>query len=393
MVKSSIKMAFSSVFSNKLRSFLTMLGIIIGVVALVVLVSITTSATSTITDTISEISTNSITVTITDDKDNPLKLSDMDDIAALDDVAAVAPSAVSSANVKNGSDTETMKITGTTASYQVVNGTELASGRFLKSADVDNHSNVAVINADTARDILGVYNTQQAIGKTISLNEMPYTVIGVIKQSDTTVMLGSSYEAYIPFTSLERLATTVRDISSFSVAPKSDAVSDRAQQEVDEYLLDRFSNDSDAFTVINMKVIADTLSKVTDVMALMLGGIAAISLLVGGIGIMNIMLVSVTERTKEIGIRKAIGATEGSIMLQFLIEALVICLIGAVVGLVISGIIIAAINAFTEYSFRLNPTVCVVASVFSIGIGLLFGLYPAKKAASKDPIEALHYAG
>lgn len=393
MVRSSIKMAFNSVFSNKLRSFLTMLGIIIGVVALVVLVSITTSATSTITDTISEISTNSITVTITDDKDNPLKLSDMDDIAALDDVAAVAPSAVSSANVKNGSDTETMKLTGTTASYQVVNGTELASGRFLKSADVDNHSNVAVINADTARDILGVYNTQQAIGKTISLNEMPYTVIGVIKQSDTTVMLGSSYEAYIPFTSLERLATTVRDISSFSVAPKSDAVSDRAQQEVDEYLLDRFSNDSDAFTVINMKVIADTLSKVTDVMALMLGGIAAISLLVGGIGIMNIMLVSVTERTKEIGIRKAIGATEGSIMLQFLIEALVICLIGAVIGLVISGIIIAAINAFTEYSFRLNPTVCVVASVFSIGIGLLFGLYPAKKAAGKDPIEALHYAG
>lgn len=386
-------MAFNSVFSNKLRSFLTMLGIIIGVVALVVLVSITTSATSTITDTISEISTNSITVTITDDKDNPLKLSDMDDIAGLDDVAAVAPSAVSSANVKNGSDTETMKLTGTTASYQVVNGTELASGRFLKSADVDNHSNVAVINADTARDILGVYNTQQAIGKTISLNEMPYTVIGVIKQSDTTVMLGSSYEAYIPFTSLERLATTVRDISSFSVAPKSDAVSDKAQQEVDEYLLDRFSNDSDAFTVINMKVIADTLSKVTDVMALMLGGIAAISLLVGGIGIMNIMLVSVTERTKEIGIRKAIGATEGSIMLQFLIEALVICLIGAVIGLVISGIIIAAINAFTEYSFRLNPTVCVVASVFSIGIGLLFGLYPAKKAAGKDPIEALHYAG
>lgn len=386
-------MALNSVFSNKLRSFLTMLGIIIGVVALVVLVSITTSATSTITDTISEISTNSITVTITDDKDNPLKLSDMDDIAELDDVAAVAPSAVSSANVKNGSDTETMKLTGTTASYQVVNGTELASGRFLKSADVDNHSNVAVINADTARDILGVYNTQQAIGKTISLNEMPYTVIGVIKQSDTTVMLGSSYEAYIPFTSLERLATTVRDISSFSVAPKSDAVSDKAQQEIDEYLLARFSNDSDAFTVINMKVIADTLSKVTDVMALMLGGIAAISLLVGGIGIMNIMLVSVTERTKEIGIRKAIGATEGSIMLQFLIEALVICLIGAVIGLVISGIIIAAINAFTEYSFRLNPTVCVVASVFSIGIGLLFGLYPAKKAAGKDPIEALHYAG
>ncbi|MDD6428018.1 MAG: ABC transporter permease [Lachnospiraceae bacterium] len=393
MVGSSVKMAFSSVFSNKMRSFLTMLGIIIGVVALVVLVSITTSATSTITDTISSISTNSITVTITDDKDNPLKLSDLTDIKALSAVSAVAPSAVSQANVKSGNDTETMSITGTTASYQSINGIELSAGRFLRSADLDNHSNVAVINADAARDILGVYNSSEAIGQTISLNGTPYTVIGVEKQSDTTVTFGSSYEAYIPFTSLERLSTTVRDVASFTVSPKSDQLSDQAQQQINEYLLERFSNDSDAFTVVNMKVIADTLGKVTGVMTLMLGGIAAISLLVGGIGIMNIMLVSVTERTREIGIRKAIGATEGSIMLQFLIEALVICLIGAVIGLAISGIIIAAINGFSEYSFRLNPGVCVVATVFSVGIGLLFGLYPARKAAAKDPIEALHYAG
>lgn len=393
MVGSSVKMAFSSVFSNKMRSFLTMLGIIIGVVALVVLVSITTSATSTITDTISSISTNSITVTITDDKDNPLKLSDLTDIKALSAVSAVAPSAVSQANVKSGNDTETMSLTGTTASYQSINGIELSAGRFLRSADVDNHSNVAVINADAARDILGVYNSSEAIGQTISLNGTPYTVIGVEKQSDTTVTFGSSYEAYIPFTSLERLSTTVRDVASFTVSPKSDQLSDQAQQQINEYLLERFSNDSDAFTVVNMKVIADTLGKVTGVMTLMLGGIAAISLLVGGIGIMNIMLVSVTERTREIGIRKAIGATEGSIMLQFLIEALVICLIGAVIGLAISGIIIAAINGFSEYSFRLNPGVCVVATVFSVGIGLLFGLYPARKAAAKDPIEALHYAG
>jgi len=393
MFGSSVKMAFASVTSNKLRSFLTMLGIIIGVIALVVLVSITTSATSTITDTISSISTNSITVTITDDKDKPLTLSEMDDITALDDVKAAAPSATSTANVRNGSDTETMKLTGTTASYQSINGVELASGRFIRSADVTNHSNVAVINADTARDILDCYNTSQAIGQTISLNGIPYTVIGVVKQSDTTIMSGSSYEAYVPFTSLERLSTTVREVTSFVAAPKSDSVSDKAQQEINEYLLARFSNDSDAFSVINMKVIADTLNKVTDVMALMLGGIAAISLLVGGIGIMNIMLVSVTERTKEIGIRKAIGATEGSIMLQFLIESLVICLIGAVIGLVISAIIIAAINAFTDYTFWLDARVCVIASVFSIGIGLLFGLYPARKAARKDPIEALHYAG
>ena len=196
MFGSSVKMAFASVTSNKLRSFLTMLGIIIGVIALVVLVSITTSATSTITDTISSISTNSITVTITDDKDKPLTLSEMDDITALDDVKAAAPSATSTANVRNGSDTETMKLTGTTASYQSINGVELASGRFLRSADVTNHSNVAVINADTARDILGCYNTSQAIGQTISLNGIPYTVIGVVKQSDTTIMSGSSYSRH-----------------------------------------------------------------------------------------------------------------------------------------------------------------------------------------------------
>jgi len=386
-------MAFASVASNKLRSFLTMLGIIIGVVALVVLLSITNSATSTITDTISSISTNNITVTITDDKDKPLSLSDLDDIASLKNVAAVAPSAVSSGNIRNGSDTETIKLTGTTADYQSINGVELASGRFIRSADVDNHTNVAVINADTAIDILGCYNTSQAIGQSITIDGIPYTVIGVVKQSDNKVLSQASYEAYIPFTSLERLSTTVRDVTSFVIAPKSDAVSDLAQQEINSYLLSRFSNDSDAFTVVNMKVIADTLSKVTGVMSLMLGGIAAISLLVGGIGIMNIMLVSVTERTKEIGIRKAIGATEGSIMLQFLIESLVLCLIGAGIGLGISALIIAGINAFTDYTFWLDARVCVVASIFSIGIGLIFGFYPARKAARKDPIEALHYAG
>ncbi|MQN00869.1 MAG: hypothetical protein DUD27_01355 [Lachnospiraceae bacterium] len=393
MIKSSFKMAFASVASNKLRSFLTMLGIIIGVVALVVLLSITNSATSTITDTISSISTNNITVTITDDKDKPLSLSDLDDIASLKNVAAVAPSAVSSGNIRNGSDTETIKLTGTTADYQSINGVELASGRFIRSADVDNHTNVAVINADTAIDILGCYNTSQAIGQSITIDGIPYTVIGVVKQSDNKVLSQASYEAYIPFTSLERLSTTVRDVTSFVIAPKSDAVSDLAQQEINSYLLSRFSNDSDAFTVVNMKVIADTLSKVTGVMSLMLGGIAAISLLVGGIGIMNIMLVSVTERTKEIGIRKAIGATEGSIMLQFLIESLVLCLIGAGIGLGISALIIAGINAFTDYTFWLDARVCVVASIFSIGIGLIFGFYPARKAARKDPIEALHYAG
>ena len=174
---------------------------------------------------------------------------------------------------------------------------------------------------------------------------------------------------------------------------ESDEMLDSAQQNLENWLTARFEGDDEAYTVINMSAVADTMDSVMNTMAVMLGGIAAISLLVGGIGIMNIMLVSVTERTREIGIRKAIGATNGSILLQFLIEALMVSLMGCILGIGLSWLIIQIVNAIAGYSYEMNKTVVIVATAFSTLTGLIFGLYPARKAAAKKPIDALHYAG
>lgn len=389
----SVKMAWTSVISNKMRSFLTMLGIIIGVMALVVLVSLASGATSQVTDIISSLGTNMLTVTITDDKENPLRLADMDEIRGIDDVGLAAPVGTDSVTLSLGETSETAQVTGTTADYLDIEGLTLSSGRWLTAADSDNHTRVAIINEDTAGDILGVKTTGEAVGQTIYVSGIPYTVVGVLASSDSVSISLSSYEIYIPFSSLMRISSSVSEVNSFVIKADSDSLLDAAEANVETWLLDRLENDSDAFSVTNMQTIADTMDSVVSTLELMLGGIAAISLLVGGIGIMNIMLVSVTERTREIGIRKAIGAGAGTIMAQFLIEALMLSLLGDALGVVGSFAALQLISAIAGMSFGMDGTVVLVATVFSLVIGVVFGLYPARKAAKKSPIEALHYAG
>ncbi len=389
----SVKMAWSSVISNKMRSFLTMLGIIIGVLALVVLVSIANGATSSVTDAIASMGTNLLTVTISDDKENPLKIAEMSDIRSIDDVALAAPVGTDSFTAKSNYNSETVSVTGTTGDYFSIKGDDLASGRWIKSTDVNNHTAVVIINQDLASDVLNVTNTEAAIGKEIDLDGMPFTVIGVLAESDTVKMTQSSYEAYIPYTTLMRLSNSVSDITNFVVNATSDSLLDSAESNLKTWLLSRFGNDDDAFTITNQSEVLDTMESVTNTLAIMLGGIAAISLLVGGIGIMNIMLVSVTERTREIGIRKAIGAGQGSIMGQFLIEALMVSLLGCAFGVILSWVALRIIALVSSYSFTMDKGVVLVATGFSLGIGLIFGLYPARKAARKKPIDALHYVG
>ena len=393
MLWQSVKMAWSSVISNKMRSFLTMLGIIIGVLALVVLVSIADGASSQVTDAISSMGTNLLTVSISDDKENPLKITEMTDILGIGEISEAAPVGTDSFTAKYDRNSETVSVTGTSGDYLDIEGKEIASGRFLKSADIDNHTQVVIINQDLASDLLEVTNTQDAIGMEIELEGMPYTVVGVLAKSDTVTMTQSSYEAYIPFTSLMRLSDSVSGITSFVANATSDAMLDTAEANLKTWLLSRFDNDEDAFTITNESEVLDTMESVTNTLAIMLGGIAAISLLVGGIGIMNIMLVSVTERTREIGIRKAIGAGQGSIMGQFLIEALMVSLMGCAFGVLLSWVALKIVALVTSYSFTMNRGVVLVATLFSMGIGLIFGLYPARKAARKKPIDALHYVG
>lgn len=251
---------------------------------------------------------------------------------------------------------------------------------------------MAVVNAYTEETL---FSNGNAIGQTISLNGKKYEIIGVLKEEESSSLGFNSeqMEAYIPYTSLMRLSDSVKDVTSFLLSASSEKEMDTADRKLTNILLERFENDEDAFSVVNSSKMMETMQSVTSTMSLMLGGIAGISLIVGGIGIMNIMLVSVTERTREIGIRKAIGADYASIMLQFLIEALMISLIGCGIGIFLSWLrIFIAGKIVTTMTFSLSMGVVWLAVAFSAGIGVIFGIYPANKAAKKKPIEALRFS-
>lgn len=394
MIIQSVKMAWKSIAGNKMRSFLTMLGIIIGVMSLVVLVSLTSGATSTVTDKISALGSNLLMITVSDDKGNPIKLNDLSEFIEFSEIEDASPIAQSSVTADYSDNSETASVYGVTGGYMDINGLTLGSGRFIKNPDVDNHTNVAVISADLAEDVVGYIN---ATGESIQLNGTKFLIIGVLEAEETSSETYSNYELYIPFTSLVRLVDSVpTNITSFCVSSESDESLDAAENKIESVLMERFENDDEAFSIMNQSEIMEALGDVTNILSLLLGGIAAISLLVGGIGIMNIMLVSVTERTREIGIRKAIGAGRFAIMLQFLIEAMMVSLMGCFIGVVLSwGIlkILSVVAAGYELNFTLSISVVWVAIIFSTVIGIVFGIYPAKKAAKKNPIEALRYIG
>lgn len=394
MIIQSVKMAWKSIAGNKMRSFLTMLGIIIGVMSLVVLVSLTSGATSTVTDKISALGSNLLMITVSDDKGNPIKLNDLSEFIEFSEIEDASPIAQSSVTADYSDNSETTSVYGVTGGYMDINGLTLGSGRFIKNPDVDNHTNVAVISADLAEDVVGYIN---AAGKSIQLNGTKFLIIGVLEEEEASSETYSNYEMYIPFTSLVRLVDSVpTNITSFCVSSESDESLDAAENKIESVLMERFENDDEAFSIMNQSEIMEALGDVTNILSLLLGGIAAISLLVGGIGIMNIMLVSVTERTREIGIRKAIGAGRFAIMLQFLIEAMMVSLMGCFIGVVLSwGIlkVLSVVAAGYELNFTLSMSVVWVAIIFSTVIGIVFGIYPAKKAAKKNPIEALRYTG
>lgn len=394
MAVQSVKMAWKSIASNKMRSFLTMLGIIIGVVSLVVLVSLVSGATTSVTDEISSLGSNLLSVTVSDDKGKPMTLSDVDDLMDEADIALTAPGASLNVTGKYGSESDSVMVTATTAAYQKIQGLQLKYGRFLKTTDVEQANYVAVVNSTLAEELIGYTS---CVGETVSFNGMHFTVIGVLDDDDSsslTSLMGDQLIAYVPYTTATRMSDSLSTkITSFYVTSSDENSMDAAEATVTDLLMDRFNQDEDAFSVTNQSEIMDALSSVTGTLSLLLGGIAAISLLVGGIGIMNIMLVSVTERTREIGIRKAIGASRGTIMLQFLIEALTISLLGCLVGIGLSGAILAAVDLIGGVSYGLNGTVVTVSILFSMGIGILFGLYPANKAATMLPIDALRFEG
>lgn len=393
----SLKMALRSISSNKMRAMLTMLGIIIGVMALVVLVSLVSGATSSVTDAVSSLGSSMLTVTVEDDKGYPVTLETLNEWMNKDDIGLIAPQLSEALAASGREGNGSITVYGTTPVYYDIQGLQLAMGRWLKNTDIENSSYVCILNETAAEELLGYVD---CVGEAVSINSVKFTVAGVLsddEESLTAIFSSGSMVAYVPYTSLVKLSTTaLPEVTTFYVSAENGSTVEMAEEAMTEILMKRFDEDEDAFKVSSQNILEETMNSITSVLTILLGGIAAISLVVGGIGIMNIMLVTVTERTREIGIRKAIGASRGTILLQFLMEAVVLCMMGCGLGIFLSWSILQIVNtvvASLDMVFRLNGGVVLVAVGFCFIIGVVFGLYPANKAAKMKPIDALHYGG
>ena len=394
----SFKMALRSIASNKMRAVLTMLGIIIGVMALVVLVSLVNGATSSVTGAVADLGSSMVSVSISDDKGKPIRLDTLKQWAQEEPgLGIMAPYTTSTLTGRANGETGSVTVYGTTAEYYTIQNQQLAMGRFLKPSDVENNAYVCVLNETAAEELMGYVD---CVGESVSLNNVPFTIVGVLASDEDTltgVLTSGMLVAYVPYPTLVRVSTTaVNDITTFYIAAPEGGTVEGAEDVMEKLLLERFEEDEDAFDISSQNMLEEAMNNITSVLTILLGGIAAISLVVGGIGIMNIMMVTVTERTREIGIRKAIGASRGTILTQFLIEAVVLCMMGCALGIFLSWAIlqiVSTIVASLDIVFRLNPGVVVLAVVFCFFIGIIFGLYPANKAAKMKPIDALHYGG
>jgi len=396
-----LHLAISRLGTGKLRTALTMLGVIIGVASVVALVSVAQGATAGISSRLEALGTNLLTVTPgfsstggatrgSFGSATTLTVDDAQAISQLAGVAAIAPQVSTSKLVVSGNNNETATVIGTTAGYTQVFAFDVWVGRFLTPASVDYDMRVAVIGSTTA-DNLGL--TQNSVGQTIYIAGVPFDLIGILQPKGTTNT--SDDRVYIPLsTARELFVGSDASVSSIGVSADSQDDIQYVSDEITAALRLRHGLSATAsadFTIATQAQLLGTVSSVSDVLTLLLAGIASISLLVGGIGIMNIMLVSVRERTREIGIRKAIGARGRDILAQFLVEALALSLAGGVIGIGVGVLVSYGIGVYAGWGFVFNATTPLVAVVFSLLVGVVFGVWPATQAAGLDPVVALRY--
>ena len=386
--KQTFKMAMSSIFSNKMRSFLTMLGVIIGVSAVIILVSIGQGTTKSVTESIEGMGSNLLTVYIMGrGADTSLDLEDIEIFDEFIGVGKVAGSSTMNADIKSGTTIlEDISINGTDEDYLSILNYEMLEGRFLIDTDLDNRQRVAVVGSEVKSELFG---NASAIGEEIKINGQTYTIVGSLAEKGSSMMGSNDEVVVIPLTTAQRLSgdTSIRTI--YVQAESADTV-DVAKAYMENYLERKFG-DEDAYRVFDQSEVLDTVGSVTGMLTAMLGGIAGISLLVGGIGIMNIMLVSVTERTREIGIRKAIGAKYSDILVQFIIESIVLSGMGGIIGVALGIGGAYAITAIFELETVVSMGIVILSTMFSLGVGVVFGIYPADKAAKLNTIDALRY--
>ncbi|MCF0158261.1 ABC transporter permease [Veillonella caviae] len=402
MYKESFLMAWASLIANKLRSILTMLGIIIGVAAVIALVSIGNGVKQDIQDSISSLGSNLLMVMPgaprtpgvrpTAGSQKTLKVSDYEAIAKLDGVKAASPYTAGSYVAIYQSKNWTTSVSGVNYNFQDVNNWNMEEGRFISEKNVQNRERIAVVGQTVVKNL---FAGEDPVGKEIRVQNIPFRVIGVLESKGNGTMGNDQDDAiFIPYTTAMERVEGVDYLRMVYVVAKDESGIDRLQSDIENLLRVRHGikdPELDNFNIQNMKSIMDTMEQTTGTLTLFLGAVAAISLVVGGIGIMNIMLVSVTERTREIGIRKALGATYNVIVTQFLIEAVVISLMGGIIGIALGIGASHLIGTLSGMSTVISIPTIILSFGFSMAIGLVFGIYPARKAAKLNPIDALHY--
>ena len=389
-----LRLAMSRLRTSRLRAALTMLGVIIGVASVVALVGVGQGTTSSITTRLAALGTNLLTIsptTANSDGSTSLTLEDADAIGELDDVAGVAPEVTTNLDVTAPGKSTSTTVVGTTAAYASVRAYDVWQGSFLTDVSVDRELRVAVLGASTAKT-LGLDATD--LGTQISIAGIPFQVIGILQPKGGSGFQDPDDQVIVPVATVQKYfvgGDSVRTIG-VSVAPSADMTATNA--EITALLRTRHElatgTDSD-FSVFDQTQLLDAASSISGTLTLLLGGIASISLVVGGIGIMNIMLVSVRERTREIGIRKAVGARGRDILAQFLVEALTLSLLGGLIGIAVGLGVSAVIGRLAGWGFVFNPATVVAAVLFSLAVGVVFGVWPARQAARLDPISALRY--
>jgi len=400
MIWNALLLAIREIQRNVMRSFLTILGIVIGVAAVIIMVTIGGGATAQVTEQISSLGSNLLMITpgqrMGMGQRSAAAAFEMDDVEAIardiDSINVVAPSSSLGATVVFGNENWSTSITGTTNQYFNAGNWAFDSGRSFSGSELRSGKAVCILGATVRKELFG---GQSPLGQKIRMAKLSCQVIGLLQsKGQTTRGMDQDDLVVLPLRTFQRRIAGNQDIRLIQVSVKDGKSTQKAEQDISRLLREHrhiSGNEEDDFSVIDMKEIAKMLGGTTRILTTLLGAVAAVSLLVGGIGIMNIMLVSVTERTREIGIRLAIGALEREVLMQFLVEAVVLSSLGGVIGIILALAGSIALADLMQVPFVFNVNIVAVAFIFSAAVGVVFGYFPARKAARLDPIDALRH--